>query len=300
MNEYAGLSDIRKYFDFADANDGSAANVKLKEYLLQASREIDRYTHRRFYPYHKFLWFDSPDDRRTLQFQDDVLELNGLSDNGGASAVSLGVVFLRSGDSFNLTPYDNIELDDSTGSTLDYSGTPQKAVKADVIIGFRELFDEDNYGWIDSGASLTDDLASGTTLASTTGSGGTNSLGESPRFATMQLWRLGSGASQEMAYVLDTTLGDMGSGITQIIRGVNGTTATCHANGAPIYTWQPEEVIKRQTIRLAKWAYEARNNAQGGRTLFPQFGSIELPDTWPKDVSNALDRFVKWDMGSVK
>jgi hypothetical protein len=49
LNIYAGLSEVRDYWDF-DANEGASnLNDILRTYLHRASRAIDRYTRKEFF-----------------------------------------------------------------------------------------------------------------------------------------------------------------------------------------------------------------------------------------------------------
>jgi hypothetical protein len=78
MNEYSTLSRLRTHLAL-----GSAATTdddQLRRFLLNASRAIDRYTKRNFYPMRKqgtnTLKQDLPSDL-TLRFEFDILEVKG-------------------------------------------------------------------------------------------------------------------------------------------------------------------------------------------------------------------------------
>lgn len=301
MNSYAGLSELRSYWDFSN-DQAEDLNETLRDYLVRASRGIDRYTRKKFYPYRRTLWFDVPDDERTINVREFFLEVLGLSSNAGIAGngaiqvIPDEVQLLRCGDSWNITPYNIIEIEETSGSLLNWSGSRRRAVKVDLLMGFRSDYQIDDEPWLDSGTCLVADLTSATSIIQTGASNGPDELGMSPRFKTEQIWRLGSGASQELVYVLDTGWGSSPLTQTRVLRGVNGTTPISHSSGTLIEVWQPEPEIKINTMRLARWYYEVRNNPTGQRHFFPQMGGFELADSWPKDIRDALDRYVGVDV----
>lgn len=289
MNSYASLSELRAYFDFGD--NGNDINTTLRGYLIQASRAVDRYTRKEFFPKRRTLYFDSPPDGRTVKFPHFFVELIGLSGNAGASGIGNDVLLKRCGDDWNLTPYNIVEIDDSSGSILNWSGTPRRSVVADVIETYRTDYEVANEAWVDSGASLLDDLSASNNMIYSSASNAYNALGFNPRFKSEQIWKIGSGSAQEFMYVLNTGASGGSPNYTHVIRGINGTTALDHASGQAIYVWEPEYEIKINTMRLARWIYEIRNNPTGTRHFFPQIGGFELADAWPKDIRDALDRY---------
>ena len=52
INLYAGLSQLRAFFDFSGI-EASSTNTELRRFLSKASRTIYAITHRRFYPVQK-------------------------------------------------------------------------------------------------------------------------------------------------------------------------------------------------------------------------------------------------------
>jgi hypothetical protein len=297
MNSYASLSELKSYFDFND-NTSSGLNVILRDYLIQASRGVDRFTRKKFFPTRRTLYFDHPPDGRTVEYPNMFLELIGLSGQAGDQPISLDAVMLRCGDNWNLTPYNTAEIRDNSGSLLNWSGTPRRSVVTDIIEGYRSDYEYTNEAWINSGTCLLDDMAASNTTLYTGSSAGYNDIGFSPRFKSEQIWRLGSGSDTEFVYVLDTGYGASPENFTHVIRGMNGTTARDHASGTLVQIWEPEYEIKINTMRLARWQYEVRNNPTGTRHFFPQMGGFELADSWPKDIRDALRRYRGIDVSS--
>lgn len=281
MNEYATLNQLRQYLNLGETN--TEDDTRLLQFVRRASRAIDTYTRRKFYPERKTLTFDYVYSDE-VRFNRDVLELKGLSDLNGASGVGSDVLFLSCGYNYNYTPYDRVRIKEDSGSLFNFQGTTQKAIHADVILGFHEDYDN---AWVNSNGLLTASLASSLTTASVSASSGENEWGISPRYEPQTLARIGTGASEEFVYISSFTNGSL----VNLIRGVNGTTAKDHASDTPVYVWDTEPEIKFSTIRLAQWQYETAQNPIYSKMFSPQFGTIELPFSWPLEIKDKLDRF---------
>lgn len=295
-NLYAGLSDLRAYFSYT-STEATADNETLREYLTQASRDIDRYTRKKFYPHVRDLTFDHPADSRTVCTGMFFLEVLSLSANSGSQVIPDSIIRTKCGDNWNLSPYDRFFLADDSGSLFQWSGTTDQSVQGKFLLGFRSDYQLDAEAWVDSGASLTDDLAAAASVMVSGASNGPNEFGISPRIRADQIIKLGAGASQEILFVQDTGWGGTAAS-TRVVRGRNGTTAASHASGTQIFVWNPEPEIRMATLRLARWHYEVRSNPTGQRHFFPQFGGFELADAWPKDIRQALDRYKGLDIVS--
>lgn len=284
MNEYASLSDLRTFMSLASAE--VSDDEELRKILTRASRQIDRYCRRYFYPKRhtgtSTLKYDLPQGGILRFDEEDVLEIKGLSHINGASEIDSSVYWLKCGDNWNITPYDRLELDESSGSIFNFTGTPQRAVHVDAITGYRE-----NYGdsWINSGGSLTDALGAAITTASVSASQSPNLEGIWPRFYENQVWKV----DNEFMYVQDT----INASSVRLIRGINGTTAAAHAASATIYTWQPEYDIEEATIELSAFAYQKAKSPFSNRISVLQLGVIEQPDAWPERTKDKLERYRK-------
>lgn len=290
MNEYSTLSKLRTFLALASQNVGD--DDELRQFLNFSSRAIDNATKRHFYPRRKqgtdTLKFDLPKDRQNLRIDNqDVLEVKGLSDLNGASEVDSSVYWLKTGDDWNMSPYSQIVVDNSTGSAFNFSGTDERAVHVDAVIGYHESYGTD--GWVDSGGSLTDALGAAVTLASVSASNAVNTRGVSPRFEEGQIWRLGSGASEEYAYVKDTTDGNA----VRLIRGINGTSAVAQAASETIWVWQPEKDIEYSAMELAAFLYQKSKSPFTDRVAALNLGLFEMPESWPVITQSRIKRFKK-------
>ena len=84
--DYTTLSNVRTYLSLASAD--ISDNDELRRFITRASRSIDGFTRRAFYPRRigdgKLLTFDLPNDRSYLRMDGvDLLEVKGLSDLNG-------------------------------------------------------------------------------------------------------------------------------------------------------------------------------------------------------------------------
>jgi hypothetical protein len=288
--EYTTLSKVRNFLSLGSA--ATADDDNLRSFIQYSSKAIDRFTYRQFFPQRKgegdYLVFDLPDNRGVLVVDEfDLLEVKGLSDINGASEIDSSVYWLKTGDRWNLTPYERIILDDSSGSLFNFAGTPQRALRLDGIVGYHSRYN--NAAWIDSGASLTSNLAAAVTIASVSASGAFNTIGESPRFSEGQIWKIGSGSNEEFAYVKDT----INTSSVRLIRGVNGTSAWSHGTATRIFTWQPEKDIEHSATELAAFMYLKATAPLTNRVANLQLGIIESPNTWPEITLDRLKRYRK-------
>jgi hypothetical protein len=285
-NLYTSLDKVRNYLSLASQQTTDDNN--LKQYIWNASRDIDDYCKRRFYPERKTRRYDYPENSQLLRFVDDeLLEVYGLSDLNGASEIDTGAYWPRQGRDWNETPYDRIELNSNVGSTLNFTGTPQRAIHLDGVWGHRTNYDND--GWINSGASLTATMTATTTMASVSGSAGRNTDGYSPRMWTEQLWKV----DDEYMHVVKSESASR----VRVIRGVNGTTATSHASAVTVETWKPEPDIEFCARELAAFEYMRSTTPLTGRitTFGGGITSVEQPFTQgiPPNVQARLRRFIK-------
>lgn len=282
MDEFASLSSIRRYLQVAD--DEVADDAKLRDYLYRASRAIKEEVKRDFLPRRQTLWFDHPDNARQLRTESDILEVLGLSHINGASSINIDGLLLSAGCDYNIQPYNNITIPSDSGSLFNFSGTPERSVKLDAITGYRE--DYDDFGWISTGDTLQSSANSAINTLIISASGGSNARGATPRFTTEMMIRIG-GSSGEYMHIKGIT----SSSELDVVRGIRGTTAASHAASAVIESFFVEPEIEFLTVRLAAWSYKQESDPFRGTLAAPQFGTIELPDSWPVDVQERLKKY---------
>lgn len=283
-NEYTNLARVRLYLSLASQN--TQDDRILLNFMGRASRAIDRYTRRKFYPRQETRFFDY-EKPQEVRLDDDMLALTTLKYQNGACTISSGVMWLGTGKSWNYPPYDRIVLDKSSGSVLNYSGTPQRAIEVTATWGYHEDWAN---AWVDTGTSLAGayNIGAGSLSLAGAGSAGTGASdieGDFPRMGVGDILKIGE---QYFSVTGGTT-----SGNDVMIRGaMNGTTAASYASGASIARFAPEPDIEWATRRLVVWEYGQKDTPYETKTANVQFGTISVPTSWPSDVRDRIDRFI--------
>jgi len=289
-NTYTNLARVR---DHLGLNTGAASaqtqdDAVLLNFMGRASRSIDRYTRRKFYPRVELRRYDHKEAQRVL-LDDDLLELTTLATQNGACTVASGVMWLSTGDNWNRPPYNTIILDDSSGSTLNFSGTAKRANEVTGIWGYHEDWSN---AWVDTGACLNDAYsASGTSLGlagvGSAGAGASDVFGEHPRIAPGDLLKIGD------EYIQVLGGGTSGNASVLVHGFMNGTTAATHASGASIARFAPEPDIEWATRRLTGWLFGQKDVPYSNKTANVQFGTIEIPQGMATDIKQKIDRYVR-------
>ena len=262
--------------------------------VYQASRAIDRYTRRRFYPRWETRFYDHPKrDSRSLRVDDDLLELKTFKTMNGACTVASSVMWLATGEQWNIPPYDKIVLRHSSGSVLNFSGTPQRSNEVTGVWGYHENYSE---AWVDTGTSLAASYAASAGSISLAGAGsyGTQASdinGVAPRFAVGDTLMIAN-------HYFSVTGGSASGNGTVFVRPyINGTSPASIvsggsiASGASIAKWAPEPDIEWAVKRLTAWTYGQRDTPYQNITVNRSLGTIQIPQSWPPDVLDRMERF---------
>lgn len=288
-NEYSNLARLRQYIQLDSlASANTEDDAILFRLLNRASRAIDTYTRRKFYPTSETQFYDYNESRQ-VRFGDDLVSLTTVKYLNGACTVASGVMWLAAGRDWNRRPADRLILDQSTGSVLNFTGTPQRAIEVEGIWGYHENW---NDAWVNTGACLgADYVASGGSLniagAGSVGAGASDVFGDYPRIAVGDLLRIGD------QFLQVTGGAASGNGTVVVKPYANGTAAASHASGASITRFYSEPDIEWCALRLAAWRFGQRaqpyTEKQGNTTL----GTFSVPAAWPPDVQDTLERFVR-------
>lgn len=275
INTYVPFDYLREYFSLAPQN--RTDDETMKGIIRDASRGVDHYTRRHFYPKLETRIYDLPKGD-TLRLDRDFISVTGLSDMNGASEIDSSKYWLSRGEDWNLRPFDRVVLDDSQGILFNYSSTPRRAVRVEGVTGYHE-----SDGWELSGTSLLADATAGTKWLNVGGSLGQDLGGISPRFTPGQTLKVDS----------EFMMLEQGSGLSNIgvQRALNGTTLASHASNTAVYIWKPESDIVFYTKRLASWAYMQSQSPLTERISVPGMGTIDVPGSWPQDIVAGLKRF---------
>src|SRR3990172_2863284 len=137
MNLCTSLDSARKYV--AAASQNTEDDELLHSLIFNASRSIDHFTRRKFYPRLETRFY-SYSEAHQLKVDDDLLAVHTLKTQNGACTVASGVMWPAAGDSWNHTPYDRIVLNNTSGSILYYSGTPQRSQELTALWGYHEHY----------------------------------------------------------------------------------------------------------------------------------------------------------------
>lgn len=282
---YATLDQAKSYMSFASQNVGD--DEKIWGFLNRASRSVDRYCRRKFFPQRETRYYDYKNGD-VLKLDSELLQLDTLTTQNGGETINLSATILQTGENYNYGPWDTIVLRSDSGSQFNYSGTDQKA---NAVTGFWNFHEDYSNAWVNTGTSLAGSYAaSGTSLslagAGSAGVGASDVNYDAPRISPGDLlWVEG-----EMFNVV------AGSGPNQsiVLPFQNGTSANNHASGTAIYKFAPEPDINWTTIRLTSWLYGQGMSPYESKTAFITLGTITLPtNSIGGDVKDRLDRFRK-------
>ena len=284
MNTYTTLDKVARYLSLGSANEQD--NETLVRFMRTASRSVDKYTRRKFYPRRETRFYDYIYPQK-IKLDDDLLALDTLKTQNGACTLGSGVLFLGTGKEWNRPPYDRIVVNVSTGSTLNYSATEQRA---NEITGFWGYHEEYANAWIDTGTSLAGSYAASATSLSlagavSTGTGASDANWNAPRISVGDLLRV------ESEYFNVT--GGAGANVAQVIPYSNGTSGNNHPSGTAIFKYLPDQDIEFATLRLTAWLYGQKDEPYTTKTAFVQLGQLSIPQGIATDVKQRLDRFVK-------
>ena len=277
---YANLDDFRNYLSLASYNVDD--DQKLLGFLKTASRSVDKYTRRHFYPLRDTKKYDYKFSQE-IRFRHDLLVLDTLYTNNGASTLASGVLLLKTGDDYNYPPWNKVIIRSDSGCTLNYTGTDQQSQHVTGMWGYHENYSE---AWVDTGTSLGTSYVQGasqiTVLGGSTGFSDIN--WESPRFSIGDTLKIGD----EFFYVAGGT-----SNVVNVVPHINGTSSNHHASLTPVYKFEPEPDIQWSTLRLAAWLQGQGMTPYENKTAFIAIGQISIPTAYGRDVAARLDRFVK-------
>lgn len=289
--EYTDLYRVREYLSLASYETGD--DRTLLSFIREASRAIDRFTQRRFYPRLEVRRYDY-ERARYLRLDDDLLEVRSLTTQNGACTIASSVYWLSGGSNWNYSPYNEIVLDETAASMFSFSGTPRRANAVSGLWGFHTDWPS---AFRNTGTSLPASMSADTSVLNLAGAG---SFGAGASDTEFNYPRVSVGATlkigDEYIRILD---GGSTATLTLVERGAHGTVAASHASGASIAKFLPEPEIETAARRLAAWKYAAKDAPFQAKIAFPALGEISIPQAWPPDVLDSLMRFKRYRLGLV-
>ncbi len=299
---YATAWECMEYLDIHDDQSFLLTDTRFLRFTLDMSRKFDTLAKRWFYPLHETRVYDHPDEAsfeiaagsgyltslpNVLPLDADLLSLIELKTNNGATIITSDNILLRTGNSYNFSPKDSIELStNGTQTTFLYSGTPQEANTVEGIYGYHERF-SDAWQTVDTIQDAAGINASVTTVT-VADADAFDELGLKPRFQAQQLVRFGTANTSEIAYLTDV---NYSADTLQVVRGVNGSTAAIAALSTAIQVFRPMYEIKHAMLVLASHAYRRKDSIGSGEReskIVTPSGMLIIPQQIPQEVADMV------------
>jgi hypothetical protein len=279
MNVYATAEEVKEYLSIVSEDDDQL----LRSFCIEASREIDAWCFRKFYPALATKYFDHPDFNTLLPLDEDLLAVTTLTTQNDNTTITSSDYYLMRGNSYNRTPYNAISLKHDE-QWYAWTGTPQKANK---VIGTWGYHNDWSNAWADSQDEVEDNpLTAAATTLTVNSVGGKDERGIPGRFNVQQLLRI------ESEYLYVTDIQGPANTLT-VIRGINGTTAAQHAQNTQIDIYRPMPDVVKALKTLASYAYKRRDaiGSDGDRALVSADGIVVMPNDFPAEVKALLKRY---------
>lgn len=208
----------------------TSEDVRLLDALSSASASIERHTQRHFLPSQKSITHTiNRHNRRELLLSEDLLSLQAVI-NGDDTNIDLEDVHQVASSILSLI----------NGAQFNTDEALEKSITVTGIWGYCPNWDT---AWLDSNDSVQDGSLSSSATSITVNDA---TAGTKPRFQVGQLLRI------EDEYLSITAIN---SNTLSVNRGVQGTSASSHSNGATIEIYQVPADIALLTLRWALWLY---------------------------------------------
>jgi len=266
MNVYATLDELRRMLGLTAEQ--TADDDLLLALLESASRLVDGYTGRRFYPLHAARAYPVTHPARLL-LDDDLLTLHALT-NGDGSAIASDLIHLHPA---GCAVKSSLVLDRARAA-FTHRGDPLDALTVEATWGYHPAWPD---AWDRAASSVQGEpLTPETTLLIVSNAGD---------YAQGCLLRIGD----ELIHVRAV---NPPAFMLTVARGANGTAPAAHALGAPVDRYRPPADVRQVCLRVAAWLYRQKDAgfvyATGGLR-----GQVVVPPALPDDVQQALAPYVR-------
>jgi hypothetical protein len=262
-SDYCTLSQVRSALGLDAAL--TSQDDALCDHIREASRFIDRFTGRHFFPLTATRTYDYPGQPWELQLRADLLSCTALTVAGTAYTATTQYL-LRPPDAF---AYQWIEIVKGSGALFIWSDTPQGCITVAGVWGWHDDYAN---AWEASGQTSP-------TISSTTAT--TFAVTSAANFSRRQTIKIDTELLL-ITGIASTTL--------TVLRGIDGTTAATHTSGAAISIYRPPADIEHVALRLATW-YHHLKDAPFEKTANASLGITTVPARAPADVLAQLGPF---------
>ena len=273
VNAYADVTTFKSQ-EYANIT-VNTEQERFRELLEQASRHMDKQTHRRFYCWEGIKYYDGKYGNLLI---DDVLSISLLrldedaDDTYEATMAATDYLLYPA----NKLPYDRLELSNDS----DYGGFAAGVRRGVEITGVH------GYG---DGESATPFYTTGQVVRDNPLTAGATTI------TTIATTTLGAGMTlrieSEQVYITSIT----NATTFVVMRGVNGTTAAVHIQDTPMSLYKAPSPIIQATLILAMRAWKRKDSAFQDAVGSPDTGLIVVykdEDPYVKGVIHDYFRFL--------
>lgn len=219
-----------------------------------ASRAVDTWCKRHFYPLRARYYFDFVDSREIQFGPHDLVEAETVYTANGDDTIASDYYYLMTGEDYNYEVKDRLRIDDTSGYTL-YVGSNYQ--QANSIMGVWTYHNRWSGAWMDSLDTVKTNLTASATSLAVNHVNGVNGDGYAPRFQVGQLLQIES----EWLYVADT---DSNANTVTVARAQNGTMAAAHDATTAIYIYTPmADIVKACQVMVDYFAHLPQVGALG-------------------------------------
>jgi len=215
--KYATREQVQNSLEIAHS---AWSNTLVDSKLEAASRGVEKFLHRRFYPELRTIRKDWPNNQYAPPRQiwlDDQELISLVALTSGGTSIATANVFLRRGDDLDEPPYSYLDLDLSTSSALSAGTTFQRSNVINGVFGYNETDTT-----VPAHALLGGNINSSVTTMTVTPSSGVIDLGVG------SLLMLGT----ERLVVTERIMSDTTQNLTNTLTASNGDTVVGVASGA--------------------------------------------------------------------
>jgi len=279
LNAYADVTTF-KSAEYADIT-ANTEQERFRELLEQASRHMDKQTHRRFYCWEGIKFYDGKGGNLLI---DDILSISLLrldedADDVYESTMAATDYLLYPA---NKLPFDRLELSNASA----YGGFAPGVPRGVEITGVHGYGDgESATPYYDTGQVVRDNpLAIGATTI--------NTLATATLGAGMTLRIVDAvAASEEQVYITSIT----NATSFAVVRGVNGTAAAAHIQDTPMSLYEAPQPVIQATLVLAMRAWKRKDSAFQDAVGSPDTGMVVIykdEDPYVKGVIHDYFRYL--------